>query len=177
MSARIAPAQLALLGLCFLMAALTIYELSVPPAEFVLPVVHLTPRLAATTPPPAFLAPAPDVFDAINDRPLFLPTRKPLAVPADKAAANTGATAPPLPSLALVGVILDGQNSLAMVKLAGAPFAEAMAVGASIGGWQITSVGPDKIVLHAGAFEQDVRLDAKPAGQSGGPPPAPGTPQ
>jgi hypothetical protein len=99
-----------------------------------------------------------------------------LAQTSDKAAPSS-ATAPPLPSLALVGVILDGQNSLAMVKLAGAPFAQAMGVGASIGGWQITGVGPDKIVLHAGAFEQDVRLDAKPAGQSPGPPPAPGTPQ
>jgi hypothetical protein len=177
MSPRIAPAQAALLSLCFLMAALTVYELSVPPADFVLPVVHLRPQLDAAQPPPAFIAPSPDAFGAINDRPLFIPSRKPLAVPAGKSAAAAAAP-PPLPALALVGVILDGQNSLAMVKLAGAPFAQAMAVGASIGGWQITSVGPDKIVLHAGTFEQDVRMDAKPPGQTpAGPQPPPGTPQ
>ena len=112
---RIAPAQIALLTLCFLMAALTVYELSVPPAEFVLPVVHLRPSIAGAQPPPAFLAPPPESFSAINDRPVFIPSRKPLALPADKTA-NTAATAPPLPALALVGVILDGQNSLAMVK-------------------------------------------------------------
>jgi len=172
---RIAPAQIALLTLCFLMAALTVYELSVPPAEFVLPVVHLRPSIAGAQPPPAFLAPPPESFSAINDRPVFIPSRKPLALPADKTA-NTAATAPPLPALALVGVILDGQNSLAMVKPAGAPFAQAMGVGASVGGWQITSIGPDKIVLHAGTFEQDVRLDAKPLGQAPAAPP-PGTPQ
>jgi len=177
MTARIAPAQAALLSLCFLMAALTVYELSVPPAEFVLPVVHLRPQIAAAQSPPAFIAPPPDAFSAINDRPIFIPSRKPLAVPADKTAAAAAAAPPPLPALALVGVILDGQNSLAMVKLAGAPFAQAMAVGASIGGWQIASVGPDKIVLRAGTFEQDVRMDAKPAGQTPAGPPPPGSPQ
>jgi hypothetical protein len=172
---RIAPAQIALLSLCFLMAALTVYELSVPPAEFVLPIVHLEPRLASASPPPGFIAPPPDNFSAINDRPVFIPSRKPLALPADKTTTAATTSAPPLPSLAVVGVILDGQNSLAMVKLAGAPFAQAMAVGASIGGWQITSVGPDKIVLHAGPFEQEVRLDAKPPGQA--PVAPPGTAQ
>ena len=166
MSPRIAPAQAALLSLCFLMAALTVYELSVPPAEFVLPAVHLKPQFDAAQPPPIFVAPLPEAFRAINDRPVFIPSRKPLALPADKTTAAAAAAPPPLPSLALVGVILDGQNSLAMVKLAGASFAQAMAVGASIGGWQITSIAPDKIVLHAGSLEQDVRLDAKPAGQA-----------
>jgi general secretion pathway protein N len=178
MNPRIAPAQAALLSLCFLMAALTVYELSVPPAEFVLPVVHLKPSVAEARPPPAFIAPPPESFSAINDRPVFIPSRKPLTVPADKTTAATAGAPPALPSLALVGVILDGQNSLAMVRLAGASFAQAMAVGASIGGWQITSITPDKIVLHAGTFEQDVRLDAKPAGQApAGPPPPPGSPQ
>jgi hypothetical protein len=178
---RISPVQAGLLALCFALAALTVYEMSAPPTQFVLPIIHLKPRVAASAPQPSFIAPSPASFEAINDRPVFLPARKALAAPADKtAAAAAAAGPPPLPSLALVGVILDGQDSLAMIKLAGAPFAQAMAVGTSIGGWQITGVEADKIVLHAGTFEQDVRLDAKPAGQSppaGPPPPASGIAQ
>ena len=177
MTPRIAPVQAGLLALCFALAALTIYEMSAPPTQFVLPIIHLKPRIAASAPQPSFIAPSPATFEAINDRPVFLPARKALAAPADKTVAAAAAGPPPLPSLALVGVILDGQDSLAMIKLAGAPFAQAMAVGTSIGGWQITGVEADKIVLHAGTFEQDVRLDAKPAGQSPPPPPAPGNAQ
>jgi hypothetical protein len=177
MSARLAPAQIAMIALCLLMTALFVYQLEAAPAAFALPVVHLQPKALAVTEPPAFLPPPQSAFDAVNDRPLFLPSRKAIAVPAGKTVGAAPTGPPPLPALALVGVILDGQNSLAMVKQAGAPLVQAMAVGAVLGDWHIASIAPDAITLQAGTFTQNVRMDAKAGTAPTPPPPAPGTPQ
>ena len=168
------PAQIAAIALCALMAILFAYELTAPPAQFTLPEIHLKPRAAAMQMPAPFLPPPEAMFDAINQRSLFLPSRKSLNPPAsDGAPAQSGP--PPLPNVALVGVILDGENSLAMVKPAGAPFEQAMGIGASLGGWQIAAISADRITLKSGAFTQEIHIDAK-AGTAPADPPAPGTP-
>ena len=168
---RLSMAQIAMLVVCVLMAGLFAYQLMAPPAEFALPDVHLKPKAIAMQTPAPFIAPPQAAFEAINDRPLFLPSRKPIAAPATGPGAAP-AGPPPLPNMAVVGVIGDAQNSIAMVKLGGAPFAQAMGVGAALGGWQIASIAPDKIVLRSGPFTQEVKIDAR----AGNPPPAPGTP-
>ncbi|HEY1630512.1 MAG TPA: hypothetical protein VGF56_04315 [Rhizomicrobium sp.] len=153
------PAQIAMIVLCALMAALFFYELLAPPAEYALPDIRLKPRAVTFVPPPSFLPPPVSAFDDINDRPLFLPSRKPIAAPV-AAAGSAPAGPPPLPQVALVGVLLDGQNSVAEVKLNGAAFSQAMRVGDVLGGWQIGGIGPDHISLRSGTFTQDVRMDA-----------------
>lgn len=168
---RLSLAQIAMVILCMLMAGLFAYQLMAPPAAFALPDVHVKPKAIAMQMPQAFIAPPEAAFDAINERPLFLPSRKAIAAP-DTGTGPTQAGPPPLPNMAVVGVIGDAQNSIAMVKLAGTPFAQAMGVGASLGGWQIATIGPDKIVLRSGPFTQEVKIDAR----AGNPPPAPGTP-
>ncbi|HEX3675577.1 MAG TPA: hypothetical protein VHU87_15000 [Rhizomicrobium sp.] len=168
------PIQIAAIALCALMAILFVYELTAPPAQFALPEVHLRPRAIALQTPAPFLAPPAAMFDAINQRSLFLPSRKSLTPP-PVAGGAAPAGPPPLPNAALIGVILDGQNSLAMVKLSGAPYEQAMAMGASLGGWQIAGISSDHITLRSGAFTQDMHMDAK-AGAAPGDPPAPNVP-
>ncbi len=178
MSLRLAPIQIAAVALCLLMAALFVYELTAPPAAFALPQIHLKPRAVAMEAPAPFLAPAQSAFDAINDRPLFLPSRKALAAPATGTGPAT-AGPPPLPNAVLAGVILDGENSLAMVKQSGAPFAQAMRIGESLGGWTIAAIAANGMVLRAGTFTQDIHMDAKsgqPPAQPGTPPGSPGAP-
>ena len=66
-----------------------------------------------------------------------------------------GSAVPPLPSnVSLVGVIIDGDRQLALIKTQGAPFAESLRVGAVIDGWKVTEIAPDKVVLRAGTAEQ-----------------------
>ncbi|HTQ15197.1 MAG TPA: hypothetical protein VMH86_15095 [Rhizomicrobium sp.] len=179
MNLRLSRAQMAMAGLCALLALLLMYELMAPPTQFSLPDVHLKPKLLAIQPPPPFIAPPVGSFNAINDRPLFLPSRKAIAAPA----AGPGAQAagpPPMPNATLVGVIMDGQNSIAMVKVGGAPFAQAMGTGASIGDWQISAVGADRVELKSGSYTQELRMDAHAVPPSPSPAPgqtAPGTPQ
>jgi hypothetical protein len=171
------PTQIAAVALCALMAILFVYQLTAPPAQFALPEIHLKPRAIAMQTPAPFLAPPAAMFDAINQRSLFLPSRKSLT-PAPVAGGAAAAGPPPLPNAALVGVILDGKNSLALVKLLGAPYEQAMAMGASLGGWQIEGISSDHITLRAGAFTQDMHMDAKAGAAPSGPgdPPAPGAP-
>jgi hypothetical protein len=175
MSGRLAPAQIAALALCLLMALLFAYELSAAPAQFTLPDIHLKPRTYAAVAAAPFVPPDASAFDAINERPLFLPTRKAVAAPPSAGAAAGG---PPAPAdVVLVGVLLDGHNSVAEVKSAGAPFAQAAHVGDSIGNWTISSIGPDRIVLKSGTFSQEIHMDAKAGSPPAGAQPPPGTAQ
>ncbi|MGH6871418.1 MAG: hypothetical protein ACREHE_07925, partial [Rhizomicrobium sp.] len=98
---RLSPAQIAMAALCVLMALVFAYELAAPPAEFALPDVHLKPRSLIAAAPPVFAPPPSGAFSAINERPPFLPSRKPIAAPA----AGPGAVPagpPPLPNVSLV---------------------------------------------------------------------------
>ena len=170
------PAQIAMIVLCVLMAALFAYEFLAPPAEYALPEIHLKPRAVTFVPPPPFMPPPVAAFDDINGRPLFLPSRKPIAAPATGPSAAP-AGPPPLPQVTLVGVLLDGQNSVAEVKMNGAAFAQAVRIGDMLGGWQIGAIGPDHISLKSGTYSQDVRMDAHAAQQpDAAPPPPPSKP-
>jgi hypothetical protein len=169
------PLQIAMIALCVLMAGLFVYQLSAAPSDYVLPEIHLKPRVVATVTPPPFLPPPQNSFDAVNQRPLFLPSRMPIATPAaaqGPAAAPAGP--PPLPPASLVGVMLSGQSSIAEIKMNGAAFSTGLHVGDSLGSWQIASIGPDSITLRSGTYSQDMRMDAHAA--SPPPPGGPGAP-
>jgi hypothetical protein len=66
----------------------------------------------------------------------------------------------------LVGVIIDGERELALVKVQGAPFATSLKVGDTLDGWQVKEIAPDKAVFHAGAVEQTLVLGDARANQS-----------
>jgi hypothetical protein len=146
------------------MAALTVYELSRAAGGIRSSGRSSQSPVAAAQPPPAFIAPPPEASARSTTGPcssprenrwLCRPTRRPPPPPRRRrcpawrwwASSWTGRTA--------------WRWSSWPAPRSPRPWRWAHPSA----GWQITSIAPDKIVLHAGTFEQDVRLDAKPAGR------------
>jgi hypothetical protein len=135
------------------------YAVFAPQSAYSVPTVpaRVIPDLPAA--PAPFLAPPESAFAIVAEKPLFDQQRKKYVPPpvADKAAP------PPPPNLSLVGVIIDSDKRLAMVKSSEGALASSVAVGAQIAGWQVAEIEPDRIVLKAGTAQEEVRLDANKA--------------
>ena len=158
MKIALTPWELALTGLCIVLGGAVLYECAAPLQAFNPPALELKKHQVAVN--AAFFSPPSEAsFSAIDTRPLFSPTRKPIDVPQGPGESGPGSAVPPLPSnVSLVGVIIDGDRQLALMKTQGAPFAESLRVGALIDGWKVTEIAPDKVVLHAGTAEQILGL-------------------
>jgi hypothetical protein len=167
----------AMLALNALFAVALLYFIMAPLPEFNPPQVRLAERTHRPLPPLPAAGDPPALVDEIGDRPMFLPSRKPIAAPASAEAQLTP------PDVALVGIILDGQDKLAMLRTPSAPFANSYHLGATLQGWQLTEITPDKVVLTNGGSRDEIRLQdnraaSKPPGAGAAPPPqpAPGQP-
>jgi len=143
---------------CVGLAAAFVYTCTAPLPAFDPPVVQLAPRKAPTEIAP-FMAPSQASFAAIDARPIFSPVRQPITP--SPLPGNTSSGPPPVPDVALIGVILDSKTQLALVKGQGASFASSVGVGESVGGWEVTEVGPDHVTLRVGVFEHTLRMDDK----------------
>jgi hypothetical protein len=144
-------------GVGVLLAAALIYQVAAPLPDFDPPQVQLktrTQQIAAVVP---VSTPPPEAFAEIDARPMFSPARKGIAT-----AATGEATTQP-PDVTLVGIIVDAQDRMAMLRTPGSPLANAFRVGATISGWQLSEIAPDRIVLSAGAARDEIRLDANKA--------------
>ncbi len=149
--------QYVLAASCALLALLLAYELSAPLPDFAPPSYRLKPRAQPLPHAAAVATPPPEAFAEIATRPLFDPSRKG-ALPAAAGDAPLGP-----PDVTLVGVILDGGDSLALLRTAAAPLATAYRVGATVSGWQVTEISPDRVVLGAGPARSEIRLEANKA--------------
>ncbi len=159
------PLLIGLMALSLLLAGLFVYEITAPLPESDPPVVHLKPKAQRAAAAMAVTTPSQEAFAEIEMRPMFLPSRKPVATAAEASAA---ALTPP--DIALVGVIVSGQDSLAMLRTPSAPLASAYRVGADISGWKLSEITTERVVLTAGGQRSEIRLDANK------PPPAPPRP-
>lgn len=146
-----------LLALCGTLGALVAYELWAPlPTPAVL---HLKPPAMVLTTPVAMPVMAPaSTFSIITERPLFDSQRKKFVAPRNTQT-DTGAP-PALPNIALVGIIIDNEKSLAILKPADAAFASSMTVGDSVGAWRLSAIEPDRVILTVGPNRNEIRLDA-----------------
>lgn len=165
MRVLVTRSQAALLSLCGTLLAMLIYELTAPLTLLESPQIHMHRLEAAIAQPQLFMAPPLASFAVIDDRPVFNPLRQPVKgtpVPGEAAAA----TAPP-PKFVLVGIIVDGQSKLALIKMPGAPFATGVAVGGDIAGWQVSEIDADGIVLHSGSFDYTVKLNGSTGSEAG----------
>lgn len=151
------------------LAALLIYQISAPLPDLAPPVMHLKPKAQRAEAVVPVTTPAPEAFAEIDARPMFSPDRKAIAT------AQTGEASLAPPDVILVGVIVSGRDSLAMLRTPSAPLATAYRVGASVSGWQLSEIAPDRVVLTAGAVRSEIRLDANKAPPR--PPAAPGSSQ
>lgn len=151
------------------LAGLLAYQLSAPLPEFDPPVMHLKPKAQRAGTVVPVTTPSPEAFADIDTRPMFSPDRRAIAsIPSGDAS-----LAPP--DVILVGVIVSGRDSLAMLRTPSSPLANAYRVGAAISGWQLSEIAPDRVVLTSAAGRNEIRLDANKAPPR--PPAAPGSSQ
>jgi hypothetical protein len=149
-----------------LLAALLVYEIAAPLPDFDPPAFRLKPRAPHIADVAAVVTPSPETFAEIATRPPFDPSRRGAA-----AAATDASSAPP--DVVLIGVIVDGANSLALLKTAAAPLAAAYRIGAMVSGWQVTEISPDHVVIGAGGVRSEIRLQTNKSAPNAPPPPMP----
>ncbi len=162
---RLAPAEIALSGFCGLLAIILIYEIGAPLTDFQVPSANFEhkPRNGAAMQP--FVPPPMALFDVINERPVFSPLRKPIAAGGSGVAGVGGPALDPI-DISLVGIILDPQHQLALLKTTAAPAAVSLGVGGMIEGWTISQIRSDRVVIHSGSSDREILLNIKtpPAG-------------
>ena len=163
--------QLLIGAVCVALLCILIYEWLLPPAQASVPLVASRTHIALAPLPLAGPAAPPDAFDAINARPLFKPDRKPVPTAAETAAAP----APP-PTVSLIGVIIDGQRQLAVLRVPESPLAVSASVGDQVQGWRVTAIYPDRVVLRLNTTEITVGLNVNRPGDAGQGP-VPGLPK
>jgi len=162
MTLSLNPAQLVLSGVCAALLLVLGYLLFAPLPEISVPQVQARAETGEDDPPlQRFEAPPKVAFADVDDRSVFNPARVRVSSPSVAGATN----ATTLPSdISLVGVILDGEKRLALIKSPQEPLAVGLGVGGSIEGWQVTRVEADRVALRAGGPEQELKLsDNKPA--------------
>jgi hypothetical protein len=166
MIARMPPAQLALAGICGALSLVFAYEIAAPISPFDVPKSAEVYRPAPVTFEDTANAPSAASFDDINAHPIFSASRAPIASHVDVTHGGTSSAFPT--DVSLIGVIIEGQTRMALVKTASEPFARSVPQGGEIEGWTVSEVDPDKIVLSSGASKQEILLAANQAAQSPG---------
>lgn len=170
MTTSLNPAQIVLSGVCAALLVVLGYLLFAPLPAISVAQVHVRAEPVDDDQPlPRFDPPPKSAFAEVDDRSVFNPLR--VRVASQSVAGTTNSAT--LPSdLSLVGVILDGEKKLALIRSPQAPLAVGIGVGGTIEGWQVTRVEPDRVALRAGGPEQQLLLSdnkAAPGTQNNGP--------
>jgi hypothetical protein len=85
---------------------------------------------------------------AIVDRSLFSPSRRPPAAPPPVVQAPTASASPSAPpNIVLLGVVMDGQNARAVVRVGADNRLLRAQMGDDIDGWKVAQIDGRKVVL------------------------------
>jgi hypothetical protein len=123
----------------FVAAALSVAAMSAMAADTG-PQVH--PDVAPVSP----LATQPlDRLSATRERPLFSPTRQP--PPPPPVIPDRGPPILPPPNVALLGVIMDGEDASALVRAGPAAKLSRVRIGDDLGGWKVGQIEARQLVL------------------------------
>ena len=134
-------------------------EASAPPAA---------PQAATMPPPEAFALPPLQSYSAVTERPLFSPGRKP-APPELSSQPATNVS-----EFVLSGIVITDNEKVALIADAHAGSLARYREGQIVGGWKLTSIEQDRIVLERGATRQEIKLtDKSRAAVEGVPQPRP----
>jgi type II secretory pathway component PulC len=152
------------------MAGLVYVELSWPVAASEEPAAAPLPAATARKNAVAgsFSLPPLQSFNAVTDRPLFTPNRRPPAQGSDDAG--------PWQSLILAGIIISANSREALILHGKPQTAAHIAEGQDVEGWVVTSILPDRIVIRNGSSEHELKLLEKSGSDKPTPPivPVPG---
>jgi hypothetical protein len=147
-------AILSLSSVCVALAAAFVYFVFAPLPDPEPPHVALQHKAVAAHATPPIVMPPYEAFADLDARPPFNPARTAIAT-----AQGTNSTEGP-PDVKVVGVIIDGENRIAMIRVPSSPLATAFHIGAAISGWQVAEIDPDRVVLTSGRQRDEIRLDA-----------------
>lgn len=144
---------LGLSALCTLLAGTLLYLIVAPLPDLEIPQAPMERRHAALRQTMPIATPPPEAFADINARPMFSPDRKAIVEPGTTAASGSP------PNIALVGVIMDPKDRMALIRTGASPLAGAFRLGADISGWRLTEIAVDHIVLVQGGLRDELRLE------------------
>lgn len=141
-----------LLLLSVIFAYSLLYASFAPLQQFAVP--KFTPPKRPSPPSIAkFVSPPISDFAAIDERPMFMRTRRPLPIPAKDAPAQQQP-----PNFALVGVIIDPANRIAITKAPGATESVDLIQGQTVAGWEVTDIEADRIRLRSASTTYELKL-------------------
>jgi hypothetical protein len=154
-----------LAGLCGILAAIVAAELILPVAAP--PTAGTGGSRPLPPPPPApGLAPAPEsAFAVVLERPVFSPWRRPAPAPA------AGEVTAAAGQVRVVGIVIAGEDRMALVQLGDGDPPRPVRQGQEIGGWVAISIASDRVLFRHDGAEQEIGLDYRAA-----PPAAPPRP-
>ena len=150
---RLAVPAVLLVSAALLSGAIA-YELATPIDPASVTVAPLAKHAPRVIPQAAFVPPAEDSVADIDARPLFASDRKPLV---DTALANGPAGQPS--DLALVGVIMDGDRAVALLRSKSTATSSSAVVGGIVSGWRVARIDPTSVTLHSGSGDYVVSLE------------------
>jgi hypothetical protein len=130
-------------------------------------------------PPVSPLAAQPlERISSTRDRPLFSPTRHPPAPP--PVVAVTPPPPLPPPDVALLGVVMDGEDARAVVRAGPAAKIQRVGIGDDIDGWKVGQIEARQLVLlldgRTATFTMFAGNNTKPASNAGVTGPTSGAP-
>lgn len=144
-----------LIGTCAALAALALLELARPDPT----AAPIAARVAgAPARPPAAsdsVLPALDTLTEVVARPLFLPLRRP--VPSAGAQA-----AQPAAQFMLAGIVIIDGHPVAFIQSGTSPPPVMVSLGGTIGGWTVTAIERDRVVLRSGDSTAELSLRDNP---------------
>jgi hypothetical protein len=153
-----------LLTIAVVLAGTAVYELSAPLDPVSVDPAPAARRALRPVVRLAFVPPPESSFADIDARPLFSAGRKPLE---DTALAGGSASA--ASDLTLVGVIVDGEHSIALFRSKSTAQSSSAALGAIVNGWRVARIDPTSVTLRSGSGDVVLSLE----GPSDRPPSAP----
>jgi len=156
-------------------AILWIATLPAPAAD---PAPHTESHRDAAPPVSPLAAQPLEHISSTRDRPLFSPTRHPPAPPPVVAVAPP--PPPPPPDVALLGVVMDGEDARAVVRAGPAAKIQRVGIGDDIGGWKVGQIEARQLVLlldgRTATFTMFTGNNTKPSSKAGAAQPSSGAP-
>ncbi len=149
-----------LIGLCLILGGVIYLELSIgpsPPAASPIPIAPDRPEPAVllVADPGFTMKPLVD-FSEIAQRPLFIPSRRPL--PPDTESPRPGPRKAERHRFTLKGVVIVGDERMAVLQRRRSRTVLRVVEGQQIDGWLVEAIMVDRVVLRQGETRDEVAL-------------------
>ncbi len=151
-----------LIGLCLILGGVIYLELSFGPshrAASPIPIAPGPPEPAVLlVADPGFAMKPPDDFSEIAQRPLFIPSRRPLPPDTEPPRPSPGPRKAKRHRFTLKGVVIVADERMAVLQRRRSRTVLRVVEGQQIDGWLVEAIMPDRVVLRQGEMTEVVAL-------------------